>query len=106
MNGTPMKLRPVDFALLDELTKGRNVAGNLYQILDVSRQYVNERMGLLHDYGLVERVGPNESVGLYEITDAGQAALELREHYGEVEDFDAVVEEYLEGELNAEELEE
>ncbi len=101
-----MKLRPVDFSLLDELTEGRNVAGNLHQLLDVSRQYVNERMGLLHDYGLIERVGPNESVGLYEITESGHAALELREYYGEIEDFDAAIEDYLAGNFDPGELEE
>lgn len=68
----PMKLRPLDFSILSELTNGRNVAANLYLALDSSRQCVNERMGLLHDYGLVRRVGPDENVGLYEITEKGR----------------------------------
>ncbi|MDB2246585.1 hypothetical protein PM015_18045, partial [Halorubrum ezzemoulense] len=74
MNGK-MILRPLDFSLLNELTEGRNVASNLHKELDSSRSYVNQRLGILADYGLVTRVGPAESSGLYEITDFGEAAL-------------------------------
>ncbi|WP_435143836.1 hypothetical protein [Halobaculum sp. P14] len=97
-NDEPMLLRPVDFSILDELTEGRNVGANLHMSLDVSRPYVNNRLGQLADYGLVRRVGPNESVGLYEITDRGRAALELRDEYAETEDFDALIDDYLDAE--------
>lgn len=101
-----MKLRPIDFAILAELTDGRNVAGNLHMTLDSSRQYVNERMGLIHDYGLVRRVGPNENVGLYEITEKGRAVVELREQYSDSDlDFDVLVDQYLAGELSKDNLE-
>jgi len=92
MNGTKMLLRPLDFALLEELTEGRNVGANLHIILDASRPYTNERLSLLADYGLVRRIGPNENVGLYEITPLGRAALEHRKEYGEVDDFEALIE--------------
>ena len=87
-----MILRPIDFSILDELTEGRNVGGNLYMELDSARPYVNERLGILADYGLVRRIGPNENVGLYEITEMGRLALEHQDQYGEVEDFEALLE--------------
>lgn len=90
-----MILRPVDFSLLQELSKGRNVGGNLHIMLDVSRQYVNERLGVLADYGLVTRIGPNENVGLYEITQKGEVVLKSKDKYDSVEDFDTFVEDQL-----------
>lgn len=105
-NHPNMKLRPIDFSILAELTDGRNVAANLYMTLDSSRQYVNERMGLIHDYGLVRRVGPNENVGLYEITEKGLAVVDLREQYkNEDLDFEELVDEYLAGEADKDDLE-
>lgn len=92
-----MILRPIDFSILDRLTEGRNVAGNLYMELDSARPYVNERLGQLADYGLVRRIGPNENVGLYEITEMGRVALEHREEYKEVDDFEALIESELDG---------
>ena len=77
-----MILRGVDFDLLDALDDhGRNVAPNLAIHVDQSRSYVNQRLAVLLDYGLVERVGPEENTGLYEISARGTAALELREEY-------------------------
>lgn len=92
-NYIDMLLRPLDFALLTELTEGRNVGANLHQMVDASRPYTNERLSLLADYGLVKRIGPNENVGLYEITPLGKAALEHREQYGVVDDFESLIEE-------------
>ena len=90
-----MIFRPIDFSILDELTEGRNVGGNIYMELDTARPYVNERLGILADYGLVRRVGPNENVGLYEITEMGRLTLELQDQYDEVDDFEALLEEEL-----------
>ncbi len=87
-----MLLRPLDFSLLAELKEGRNVGANLHMELDSARPYVNERLSILADYEVVRRVGPNENSGLYEITDKGLAVLEHREEYGEVEDFEALIE--------------
>jgi len=92
VNVDEMLLRPLDFALLDELTEGRNVGANLHVLVDASSPYTLERLSQLADYGLVRRVGPNENVGLYEITPLGEAALAHREEYGEVDDFAALIE--------------
>lgn len=92
---TEIELRPLDFLLLEELLKGRNLGGNLHITLDVTRPYTNERLRTIADYGLVERVGPNENVGLYQITDKGRAALEYQDEYDEIDDFDAFIEEQL-----------
>ncbi|OYR86243.1 hypothetical protein DJ72_02845 [Halorubrum distributum] len=91
-----MLLRPLDFALLDELTEGRNVGANLHVLVDASSPYTLERLSQLADYGLVRRVGPNENVGLYEITPLGEAALAHRGEYGEVDDFEALIEDAVE----------
>lgn len=91
-----MILRPADFSILDKLTEGRNVAANISEEIDVSRPYTTERLAQMADYGLVRRIGPNENVGLYEITDRGYAALAHREEYGEVEDFEQLIDAALE----------
>lgn len=93
-----MQLRPVDFALLQELKKGRNLAANLYMDLDVSRQYVNQRLTLLEDYGLVDRVGPNPRAGLYEINKKGRVAADHRDVY---KDDTVDFEEFLRGQIDA-----
>jgi hypothetical protein len=93
MSDERMILRPIDFSILYELTKGRNVAGNIHIEIDSARAYVNERTTVLNDYGLIRRVGPNENVGLYEITDEGRRALEFRTLYEEdKERFEDIVE--------------
>ena len=91
-NKGKMILRPADFSILDELQGGRNVGANLSDTLDVSRPYVTERLSQLADYGLVRRVGPNQNVGLYEITDLGRATLAHKDDYGEVDDFEGLIE--------------
>ncbi|NKE34995.1 winged helix-turn-helix transcriptional regulator [Natronococcus sp. JC468] len=88
-----MKLRqPTDFLILEELEdKGRNVATNLATHTGKSRKNINTRLPVLEDYGLVEKIGPAERSGLYEITSLGQAALVYRDRYGEVDDFEAYI---------------
>lgn len=95
----PVKLqRPTDFEILDVLDEhGRNVASNIAIHADKDRNYVNTRLPVLEDYGLVRKIGPAERSGLYEITAAGRLALTHRERYGEVDDFDALIEDGLEG---------
>lgn len=85
--------RPTDFLVLEALHSfGRNVAPNLAEITGKSRKNVNNRLPVLADYGLVRRVGPAETSGLYELTDRGRAAMQLREQYEDAEDFEALVE--------------
>lgn len=94
-----MKLAvPTDFEVLEALSDGkRNNAVNISHILDKNRAYINTRLPVLADYGLVERVGPAPNSGLYEITEKGQVVVEYRGVYEEdVEDFDEFVESKLE----------
>lgn len=92
-----MKLRPMDFSILAELEDGRNVAANIYIDLDASRQYINERLTLLEDWGLVDRIGPNPSAGLYEINALGRAALKYQSQWRvDGVDFEALIREHAE----------
>lgn len=88
-----MKLRrPTDFLILEALQLyGRNVAPNLAEIIDKSRKNINTRLPVLEDYGLVNKVGPSENSGLYEITEKGVIVLEQREAYSSADNFDALV---------------
>lgn len=89
-----MKLAvPTDFEILDALSDGkRNTAANLSYILDKDRSYINTRLPVLADYGLVDRIGPAPNSGLYEVTEKGVAAVELQEQYRqEGVDFDALL---------------
>jgi hypothetical protein len=90
-----MKLRrPTDFLILDALEQhGRNVATNLEHHVDKSRKNINTRLPVLADYGLVEKIGPADHSGLYEVTREGRIALMYRDQYDEVDDFDALIEE-------------
>jgi len=85
---------PTDFDILDALSDGRrNNAVNIAHELDRNRSYINTRLPVLADYGLVERVGPAPNSGLYAITERGQAVLEHRETYDDPDvDFDELVE--------------
>lgn len=88
-----MKLRrPTDFLILQELyAHGRNVATNLAELTGKSRKNLNTRLPVLADYGLVEKVGPAETSGLYEITPLGRRALRYADRYGDVTDFEALI---------------
>jgi predicted transcriptional regulator len=89
-----MKLAaPTDFELLRALSDGkRNNAANLSIELGRNRSYINTRLPILADYGLVERIGPSERSGLYEITAAGTVVVDhWVEHEDPDADFDALV---------------
>ncbi|WP_255171617.1 winged helix-turn-helix domain-containing protein [Natrononativus amylolyticus] len=89
-----MKLRqPTDFLILEALEdKGRNVATNLASHTGKSRKNINTRLPVLEDYGLVNKIGPAERSGLYEISSLGKAALVYQDQYDEVDDFEALIE--------------
>ena len=93
----PVRLRrPTDFLILEGLhSYGRNVAPNLAHITGKSRKNVNNRLPVLADYGLVQKIGPADRSGLYEITDRGRVALRLRDQYHATEDFDALVDRHM-----------
>jgi predicted transcriptional regulator len=89
-----MRLRqPTDFLILEALqARGRNVATNLAHHTDKSRKNINSRLPVLADYGLVEKIGPAQRSGLYEITKKGRIALMYQDKYDEVEDFGSLIE--------------
>ncbi|WP_257298032.1 winged helix-turn-helix transcriptional regulator [Haloarchaeobius sp. FL176] len=89
-----MRLRqPTDFLILEALqAQGRNVATNLAHHTDKSRKNINSRLPVLADYGLVEKIGPAQRSGLYEITKKGRIALMYQDKYDEVEDFGSLIE--------------
>jgi len=84
---------PVDFEILNALSNGRrNTAANLAKILGRSRSYINTRLPVLADFGLLTRVGPAENSGLYEITEKGLVVAANREAYERDDvDFEALV---------------
>lgn len=93
-----MKLTsPTDFEILTALSDGkRDNASNLSYILDKNRSYINTRLPILADYGLVERVGPAPNSGLYVITKKGAVVADLQEEYRNDEtNFEAAVESQL-----------
>lgn len=91
-----LKLTETDFRILGKLREGRNLAANIALEIDRARNYVNQRMPYLLDYGLVEKVGPMENSGLYELTDRGRLAYEHREQYYDDDvDFDDYLDERL-----------
>ena len=86
---------PTDFEVLEALSDGkRNTAANLAHELERNRSYLNTRLPVLAEHGLLERVGPAPNSGLYEITERGRMAVELRDRYGEVDDFATLLDEH------------
>lgn len=93
-----MKLaRPTDFEILRALEDGkRNTAANMAYHLDKDRSYINTRLPILADYGLLNRVGPAPNSGLYEITKKGRLVLDHRERMEDPDvDFDEFIEDRL-----------
>lgn len=87
-------VEPTDFEILSYLSEaGRNNAVNIAVALDQNREYMNTRLRRLASHDCVERIGPAENSGLYEITEKGAVALEHRHLNGDSEaDFGARVE--------------
>jgi len=88
---------PTDFEILQILSNGRrNNAINIAAHLDKNRSYINTRLPVLTDYGLLNRVGPAVNSGLYEITEKGRIAARHRAEYEDDDvDFEALIEEGL-----------
>ncbi len=87
---------PTDFDILEILTEGRNVPANIAARLEKSQGYISGQLPKLADHDLVRRIGPAERAGLYELTDRGRAALELRAQYADADDFAALIDTHLE----------
>lgn len=94
MISEPMRLSlPTDKLILEQLLEGRNLAANIAAEIDRSRNYINQRMAHLNDYDLVEKVGPVEGTGLYQITPRGGAVIVLSDDYTEGQEFEDRVKE-------------
>ena len=87
--------QPTDFLILGSLSDGRrNTAVNIAEKIDKDRAYVNTRLPLLVDYGLIKKIGPVKSSGLYQITTRGVAASQNQSLYSQDrEEFETVVDE-------------
>lgn len=91
-----LKLTETDFLILGQLREGRNLAANIALEIDRARNYVNQRMPYLLDYELVQKVGPMENSGLYELTERGRLAYEHRAKYADDDvDFEAFLDQRL-----------
>jgi predicted transcriptional regulator len=75
---TPMRLvEPTDFLILGAFEKtGRNTAPNIAIHIDKNKDYINTRLPQLANDGYLEKIGPAENSGLYEITEKGRLAVE------------------------------
>lgn len=92
-----MQLRqPTDFLILEALSDGkRNTGANIAVKIGADRGYINAELPQLADYGLVEKVGPHENSGLYQITPLGVAAVEKQPLYDEDQAaFESVIHEF------------
>jgi len=82
-----MKLASLDWKLLDEMSDEKRytqgyLANDIESLSDDSHDYIRQRIGALHDFGLVRKVGTSQ---MYEITALGHAALALQTEYRETD---------------------
>lgn len=62
-NGMPERLKPIDQKIVAVLAEGRNVPSNIADEVDVSRQYVQQRLEVLEAGDYVTNIGR----GVYEL---------------------------------------
>jgi predicted transcriptional regulator len=97
------RINKTDFKILEALDDGeRNIAANIALEIDANRGYINNRFSYLLSRDLVQRVGPKEQSGLYQITAKGKAAVNHKQKClnNEVDDFESFVEERLSEQTN------
>ena len=98
------RINKTDFKILESLADGeRNIAANIALEIDANRGYINNRFSYLLSNDLVQRVGPKEQSGLYQITEKGEVAIEHKQRYlnDEVDDFESFVEDQLSERTNS-----
>lgn len=61
----PIQLNDTDEAILEILDEGRNAPLNIANRLDLTRQYVQQRLRRLEEHGHVQNIGS----GVYELVD-------------------------------------
>jgi len=95
---------PVEIEILREIADDRRqTSKNLAEIIGEDRNYVNNRVGALSGSGVLERVGPADNSGIYEITDMGHRALRFQDKYAHEHAFEFG--QFVKGELSREEFE-
>jgi predicted transcriptional regulator len=78
--------QPTDFLILDALSDGeRDTAANIAKRIERKRTYINAELPKLTDQGLVQKIGPYENSGLYQITPLGVAAARNQSLYNKNE---------------------
>jgi DNA-binding PadR family transcriptional regulator len=78
---------PTDFLILEALADGeRDTGANLAKRIDRNRSYINNQLPKLADQGLIQKIGPHQNSGLYQITPLGVAAIQKQSLYSEDED--------------------
>jgi DNA-binding Lrp family transcriptional regulator len=60
-----IRLNETDENIISKLDEGRNVPANIAEELDLSRQYVQQRLRRLEEHGHVQNIGR----GVYEMID-------------------------------------
>ena len=60
-----LDLKEIDNQILDLLAEGRNVPSNLADELDVTRQYIQQRLKLLEAADYIQNIGR----GVYEVVE-------------------------------------
>lgn len=81
-NQAPMGFERMDIddQIIEELREGRNVPSNLAEQLDVSRQYVQQRLKLLEAADHVENVGRGVYELIYDPRDLPREPVSQRRH--------------------------
>lgn len=75
-------VQPTDFQILEALSDGRrDTAVNLAVKCEKDRNYINTRLPVLADEDLLQRIGPAENAGLYQILPRGVAAIRNQSVY-------------------------
>jgi hypothetical protein len=75
-----MYINQTDMELLVALSEyGRNVALNLQHHFDTDRDYLNTRLCQLAKAGVLDRIGPSERAGLYELSRTGDRLVRHRD---------------------------
>lgn len=67
-----IRLNDTDEKIIEKLREGRNLPSNIAAEMDVTRQYVSDRMSRLREHGIVRNIGN----GVYELTEEGSASRE------------------------------
>jgi len=97
------RINKTDFKILEALDDGeRNIAANIALEIDANRGYINNRFSYLLSRDLVQRVGPKEQSGLYQITAKGKTVVNHKQKClnDEVDDFESFIEERLSEQTN------